>query len=84
MFCVVLWNLDKEGKHQNAIFLSFLFFQAFHRWLPSLSPESINVIVSGKDNLTGSLINIISFDLLSRMDKQLKSTFQVVIVVSGT
>ncbi|KAI1237283.1 hypothetical protein IHE44_0014545 [Lamprotornis superbus] len=53
---------------------------AFHRWLPSLSPGSTNVIVSGKDNLTGSLINIISFDLLSRMDKQLKSTFQVVIV----
>ncbi|NXN88241.1 SMAL1 protein, partial [Bombycilla garrulus] len=58
----------------------FTWAQAFHRWLPSLSPGSTNVIVSGKDNLTGSLINIISFDLLSRMDKQLKSTFQVVIV----
>ncbi|XP_005519743.1 PREDICTED: SWI/SNF-related matrix-associated actin-dependent regulator of chromatin subfamily A-like protein 1 [Pseudopodoces humilis] len=58
----------------------FTWAEAFHRWLPSLSPESTNVIVSGKDNLTGSLINIISFDLLSRMDKQLKSTFQVVIV----
>ncbi|NXE60875.1 SMAL1 protein, partial [Calcarius ornatus] len=58
----------------------FTWKEAFHRWLPSLSPGSTNVIVSGKDNLTGSLINIISFDLLSRMDKQLKSTFQVVIV----
>ncbi|NXO15272.1 SMAL1 protein, partial [Oriolus oriolus] len=58
----------------------FTWAEAFHRWLPSLSPGSTNVIVSGKDNLTGSLINIISFDLLSRMDKQLKSTFQVVIV----
>ncbi|NWU42394.1 SMAL1 protein, partial [Hylia prasina] len=58
----------------------FTWAEAFHRWLPSLSPESTNVIVTGKDNLTGSLINIISFDLLSRMDKQLKSTFQVVIV----
>ncbi|NWT12474.1 SMAL1 protein, partial [Vireo altiloquus] len=58
----------------------FTWAEAFHRWLPSLSPESTNVIVSGKDNLTGSLINIISFDLLSRIDKQLKSTFQVVIV----
>ncbi|NXH59387.1 SMAL1 protein, partial [Rhabdornis inornatus] len=58
----------------------FTWEEAFHRWLPSLSPGSTNVIVSGKDNLTGSLINIISFDLLSRMDKQLKSTFQVVIV----
>ncbi|XP_053838038.1 SWI/SNF-related matrix-associated actin-dependent regulator of chromatin subfamily A-like protein 1 isoform X3 [Vidua macroura] len=58
----------------------FTWAEAFHRWLPSLSPGSTNVIVSGKDNLTGSLINIISFDLLSRMDKQLKTTFQVVIV----
>ncbi|NWV42362.1 SMAL1 protein, partial [Grantiella picta] len=58
----------------------FTWAEAFHRWLPSLSPDSTNVIVSGKDNLTGGLINIISFDLLSRMDKQLKSTFQVVIV----
>ncbi|NXM40842.1 SMAL1 protein, partial [Gymnorhina tibicen] len=58
----------------------FTWAEAFHRWLPSLSPGSTNVIVSGKDNLTGSSINIISFDLLSRMDKQLKSTFQVVIV----
>ncbi|NWI46800.1 SMAL1 protein, partial [Picathartes gymnocephalus] len=58
----------------------FTWAEAFHRWLPSLSSGSTNVIVSGKDNLTGSLINIISFDLLSRMDKQLKSTFQVVIV----
>uniref|UniRef100_A0A8C5JAC9 SWI/SNF-related matrix-associated actin-dependent regulator of chromatin subfamily A-like protein 1 n=1 Tax=Junco hyemalis TaxID=40217 RepID=A0A8C5JAC9_JUNHY len=58
----------------------FTWAEAFHRWLPSLSPGSTNVVVSGKDSLTGSLINIISFDLLSRMDKQLKSTFQVVIV----
>ncbi|NXS88421.1 SMAL1 protein, partial [Erpornis zantholeuca] len=58
----------------------FTWAEAFHRWLPSLSPGSTNVIVSGKDSLTGSLINIISFDLLSRMDKQLNSTFQVVIV----
>ncbi|XP_019146173.1 SWI/SNF-related matrix-associated actin-dependent regulator of chromatin subfamily A-like protein 1 isoform X2 [Corvus cornix cornix] len=58
----------------------FTWAEAFHRWLPSLSSGSTNVIMSGKDNLTGSLINIISFDLLSRMDKLLKSTFQVVII----
>ncbi|XP_075009043.1 SWI/SNF-related matrix-associated actin-dependent regulator of chromatin subfamily A-like protein 1 isoform X3 [Calonectris borealis] len=58
----------------------FTWAEAFHRWLPSLSPGSTNVIVTGKDNLTASLINIISFDLLSKMDKQLKSTFQVVII----
>ncbi|XP_021254856.1 SWI/SNF-related matrix-associated actin-dependent regulator of chromatin subfamily A-like protein 1 [Numida meleagris] len=58
----------------------FTWAEAFHRWLPSLGPGSTNVIVTGKDNLTASLINIISFDLLSKMDKQLKSTFQVVII----
>uniref|UniRef100_A0A8B9M648 SWI/SNF-related matrix-associated actin-dependent regulator of chromatin subfamily A-like protein 1 n=1 Tax=Accipiter nisus TaxID=211598 RepID=A0A8B9M648_9AVES len=58
----------------------FTWAEAFHRWLPSLSPGSTNVIVTGKDNLTASLINIISFDLLSKMDKQLKCTFKVVII----
>ncbi|XP_057286129.1 SWI/SNF-related matrix-associated actin-dependent regulator of chromatin subfamily A-like protein 1 [Pezoporus wallicus] len=58
----------------------FTWAEAFHRWLPSLSPGSTNVIVTGKDNLTAGLINIVSFDLLSKMDKQLQSTFQVVII----
>nr|XP_042698973.1 SWI/SNF-related matrix-associated actin-dependent regulator of chromatin subfamily A-like protein 1 isoform X6 [Chrysemys picta bellii] len=58
----------------------FTWAEAFHRWLPSLSPESTNVILTGKDNLSAKLINIISFDLLSKMDKQLKDTFQVVII----
>ncbi|XP_054064195.1 SWI/SNF-related matrix-associated actin-dependent regulator of chromatin subfamily A-like protein 1 isoform X2 [Rissa tridactyla] len=58
----------------------FTWAEAFHRWLPSLCPGSTNVIVTGKDNLMAGLINIVSFDLLSKMDKQLKSTFQVVII----
>ncbi|XP_073161100.1 SWI/SNF-related matrix-associated actin-dependent regulator of chromatin subfamily A-like protein 1 isoform X1 [Lepidochelys kempii] len=58
----------------------FTWAEAFHRWLPSLSPEGTNVILTGKDNLSAKLINIISFDLLSKMDKQLKDTFQVVII----
>ncbi|KAM6269250.1 SWI/SNF-related matrix-associated actin-dependent regulator of chromatin subfamily A-like protein 1 isoform 3-T3 [Porphyrio hochstetteri] len=58
----------------------FTWAEAFHRWLPSLSPGSTKVIVTGKDSLTTRLINIISFDLLSKMGKQLKSTFQVVII----
>ncbi|XP_071603861.1 SWI/SNF-related matrix-associated actin-dependent regulator of chromatin subfamily A-like protein 1 isoform X2 [Heliangelus exortis] len=60
----------------------FTWAEAFHRWLPSLTPDSTNVIVTGKDNLTGSLINIISFDLLSKMGKKLTSTFQVVIIAA--
>ncbi|XP_034742421.1 SWI/SNF-related matrix-associated actin-dependent regulator of chromatin subfamily A-like protein 1 isoform X4 [Etheostoma cragini] len=48
----------------------FTWAEAFRRWLPSLSPERINVVVKAKDNLRSGLVNIISYDLLSRMDKQ--------------
>ncbi|KAM3856911.1 SWI/SNF-related matrix-associated actin-dependent regulator of chromatin subfamily A-like protein 1 isoform 1-T2 [Vipera latastei] len=54
--------------------------EAFHRWLPSLSPDTINVIATGKDQVSAKPINIVSFDLLSKTEKQLKTTFQVVIV----
>lgn len=56
--------------------------QAFLRWLPSLSPENINVVVTGKGRLTAGLVNIVSFDLLSKLEKQLKTPFKVVIIVS--
>lgn len=57
--------------------------QAFRRWLPSLSPDSVNVVVKAKDNLRAGLVNIISYDLLSRMDKQLPGNpFNVLIMVS--
>lgn len=56
--------------------------QAFRQWLPSLSPDHINVVVTGKDRLTAGLVNIVSFDLLSKLEKQLKPPFRVVIIVS--
>ncbi|XP_036609529.1 SWI/SNF-related matrix-associated actin-dependent regulator of chromatin subfamily A-like protein 1 [Trichosurus vulpecula] len=58
----------------------FTWEQAFHRWLPSLSPDSTNVVETGKDSLTAGLINICSFDLLSKLKKQLKTSFQVIII----
>ncbi|XP_036965140.1 SWI/SNF-related matrix-associated actin-dependent regulator of chromatin subfamily A-like protein 1 [Acanthopagrus latus] len=48
----------------------FTWAEAFRRWLPSLSPDSINVVVKAKDNLRSGLVNIVSYDLLSRTDKQ--------------
>ncbi|XP_030181195.1 SWI/SNF-related matrix-associated actin-dependent regulator of chromatin subfamily A-like protein 1 isoform X1 [Lynx canadensis] len=58
----------------------FTWEQAFLRWLPSLSPDRINVVVTGKDRLTAGLVNIVSFDLLSKLEKQLKTPFKVVII----
>uniref|UniRef100_A0A674NBG6 SWI/SNF-related matrix-associated actin-dependent regulator of chromatin subfamily A-like protein 1 n=1 Tax=Takifugu rubripes TaxID=31033 RepID=A0A674NBG6_TAKRU len=43
----------------------FTWAEAFRRWLPSLSDDSINVVVKAKDSLQSGLVNIISYDLLS-------------------
>ncbi|KAI4893006.1 hypothetical protein NFI96_027330 [Prochilodus magdalenae] len=48
----------------------FTWAEAFRRWLPSVAADRINVVVKGKDNLRAGLVNIISYDLLSKMDKQ--------------
>ncbi|XP_072817701.1 SWI/SNF-related matrix-associated actin-dependent regulator of chromatin subfamily A-like protein 1 isoform X2 [Vicugna pacos] len=60
----------------------FTWEQAFRRWLPSLRPDRINVVVTGKDCLTAGLVNIVSFDLLSKLERQLKTPFKVVIIVA--
>ncbi|XP_025747692.1 SWI/SNF-related matrix-associated actin-dependent regulator of chromatin subfamily A-like protein 1 isoform X2 [Callorhinus ursinus] len=58
----------------------FTWEQAFLRWLPSLSPDRINVVVTSRDRLMAGLVNIVSFDLLSKLEKQLKTPFKVVII----
>ncbi|XP_077874099.1 SWI/SNF-related matrix-associated actin-dependent regulator of chromatin subfamily A-like protein 1 isoform X3 [Ictidomys tridecemlineatus] len=58
----------------------FTWEQAFLQWLPSLSPDQINVVITGKGRLTAGLVNIVSFDLLSKLEKQLKTPFKVVII----
>ncbi|KAK1902864.1 SWI/SNF-related matrix-associated actin-dependent regulator of chromatin subfamily A-like [Dissostichus eleginoides] len=59
----------------------FTWAEAFRRWLPSLSPDSINVVVKAKENLHAGLVNIVSYDLLSRIDKQqLATTFNILIM----
>lgn len=59
-----------------------LCLQAFRRWLPSLSADNINVVVKAKDSLQSGLVNIISYDLLSRINKQQSgSPFNVLIMV---
>lgn len=48
-----------------------------------MDPEYINVVLTGKDSPTAGLINIISYDLLSKcMDDLKKKQFRVIIAVS--
>ncbi|XP_017326401.1 SWI/SNF-related matrix-associated actin-dependent regulator of chromatin subfamily A-like protein 1 isoform X1 [Ictalurus punctatus] len=59
----------------------FTWAEALRRWLPSVAADSINVVVTGKDSLCSGLINIVSYDLLSKMGKQnLASPFGVLIM----
>ncbi|XP_075685205.1 SWI/SNF-related matrix-associated actin-dependent regulator of chromatin subfamily A-like protein 1 [Rhinoderma darwinii] len=58
----------------------FTWAEAFHRWLPSIRSDSINVIVTGRDSQSASLINIVTFDLLGKMDKTITSNFKVIII----
>ncbi|XP_018408054.1 PREDICTED: SWI/SNF-related matrix-associated actin-dependent regulator of chromatin subfamily A-like protein 1 [Nanorana parkeri] len=58
----------------------FTWAEAFHRWLPSIRADSINVIVTGRDSQSVSLINIVSYDLLGKMDKHITANFKVIII----
>lgn len=54
--------------------------QAFIKWLPTVDPADINVVLTGKDNPTAGLINIISYDLMSKCVEELKrKQFRVII-----
>uniref|UniRef100_A0AAV2JX92 SWI/SNF-related matrix-associated actin-dependent regulator of chromatin subfamily A-like protein 1 n=1 Tax=Knipowitschia caucasica TaxID=637954 RepID=A0AAV2JX92_KNICA len=59
----------------------FTWAEAFKRWLPSLNTDNINVVVKAKDDIRAGLVNVISYDLLSRIDKQhLGNAFKVLIM----
>lgn len=71
----------------NALHKDFLFIlfrlQAFIKWLPTVDPADINVVLTGKDNPAAGLINIISYDLMSKCVEELKKKqFRVIIAVS--
>ena len=59
--------------------------QAFKRWVSSLKDENICVLMSSKCISMG-VVNIVSYDLLSRMTKQMgeRLQFRVVIAVCAT
>ena len=48
-----------------------------------MDPADINVVLTGKDDPTAGLINIISYDLMSKCVEELKKKqFRVIIAVS--
>lgn len=78
------WSRDpmKEQPETEVLPSSvFLCLQAFRRWLPSLRADNIHVVVKARDSLQAGLVNIISYDLLSRINKQSGSLFNVLIMV---
>ncbi|XP_070210703.1 SWI/SNF-related matrix-associated actin-dependent regulator of chromatin subfamily A-like protein 1 [Littorina saxatilis] len=55
--------------------------QQFKRWVPSLDHSRIKVAVTGRDDATSGLVNIISYDLLSRKVKDLtEARFRIIIM----
>ncbi|XP_005102138.1 SWI/SNF-related matrix-associated actin-dependent regulator of chromatin subfamily A-like protein 1 [Aplysia californica] len=55
--------------------------QQICKWLPSVSPADVNVVDSGKGDPTEGLVNVISYDLLSKQQVVLKKkNFQVIIM----
>ncbi|BFY98183.1 hypothetical protein BsWGS_01222 [Bradybaena similaris] len=55
--------------------------QQICRWLPSVAPCDINVVESSKSSFTSGIINIVSYDLLSKRVEELKrKKFKVIIM----
>ncbi|GAB1603374.1 SWI/SNF-related matrix-associated actin-dependent regulator of chromatin subfamily A-like protein 1 isoform X2 [Argonauta hians] len=55
--------------------------QQIRRWVPSLDPQEINVVLKGKDNCTSGMVNILSYDIMSKKSKELLAKkFKVVIM----
>uniref|UniRef100_A0A8C5QN21 SWI/SNF-related matrix-associated actin-dependent regulator of chromatin subfamily A-like protein 1 n=1 Tax=Leptobrachium leishanense TaxID=445787 RepID=A0A8C5QN21_9ANUR len=58
----------------------YTWVEAFHRWLPSVNPSSINVVAANQDGNSDGLINIVSFDLLGKVYKRVNSKCKVLII----
>ncbi len=63
----------------------YIYFQALKRWIPSVKDDKVNVILSSQDSPSGYHVNIISYDLTVKMEKELlKNKFKAVIAVSAS
>lgn len=55
--------------------------QQLRRWVPSLDPQSINIVLKSKDNCTSGLVNILSYDIMTKQKKELLTKrFRIIIM----
>ncbi|CAB4035184.1 SWI SNF-related matrix-associated actin-dependent regulator of chromatin subfamily A 1, partial [Paramuricea clavata] len=54
--------------------------RALIRWLPSVRPEQVNVVLTGKDEPSIGLVNVISYDLLTKKIKEIQKVGYKVII----
>ncbi|XP_038077029.1 SWI/SNF-related matrix-associated actin-dependent regulator of chromatin subfamily A-like protein 1 [Patiria miniata] len=55
--------------------------EAFEKWIPSLDPQDINVVLNSKSSGTSGQVNILSYDLMHRKAAELKQfRFQIIIM----
>ncbi|XP_078655878.1 SWI/SNF-related matrix-associated actin-dependent regulator of chromatin subfamily A-like protein 1 [Branchiostoma floridae x Branchiostoma belcheri] len=55
--------------------------EAFHRWLPSVDPQAVTVMLTGKDNPRSGLVTITSYDLMVRCSQQIRARGYRVIIM---
>jgi SWI/SNF-related matrix-associated actin-dependent regulator 1 of chromatin subfamily A len=57
----------------------FQWGQQFEKWIPNIGAEDINIMLSGK-SASDKLINIVSYDLVAKMEDQIANRrFKVII-----
>ncbi|XP_028394418.1 SWI/SNF-related matrix-associated actin-dependent regulator of chromatin subfamily A-like protein 1 [Dendronephthya gigantea] len=54
--------------------------RAFLRWLPSVRPDLINVVLTGKDPPNAGLVNVVSYDILVKQIKEIQNQRYKVII----
>ena len=51
------------------------------RWLPSVKPQQVNVVLTGKDSPNAGLVNVISYDLLVKKIREIQKVGYKVVIV---
>ena len=55
--------------------------RSLFRWLPSVKPQQVNVVFTGKDSPNVGLVNVISYDLLVKKIREIQKVGYKVVIV---